>query len=400
MSLFLLIIIGVFVLDLAWAVGSVRLARRVPGRRAWIALNLIFVAAQLAGLLIIVFGRALRLNWDRHLPKFAISAVLLWHLLGLGLLLIGVPVALLWSLARLCTHRHAHAKPAVPKPEAGQVSRGQFIKMTALATPSVFTILVSSITQTQLRHFRVRRFVLPIAALPRDLDGMTIAHVSDTHLGRLTTAPVLRAMVNTVNDLKTDLVLMTGDLINDELADLSEGLVLASAMHGRYGHCMIEGNHDLIESRAVFEARARNSPVPFLVDQSLTTSVRGFPVQLLGLRWDASGTADRDQVIGRSVRALLAQRDPDAFPILLAHHPHAFDTAADLGIPLTLAGHTHGGQLMLGENIGVGPMLYRYWSGHYQRAQSQLIVSNGVGNWFPLRVDAPAEIVHITLRRV
>jgi len=399
MSLFFLIIVGVFVLDLAWAVGSVRLARRVPGRRFWIALNLIFVGAQLAGLLTIVFGRALRLNWDRHLPKFAISAVLLWHLLGLGLLLIGAPVALFLGLARLCTHRRARTEPA-PKLEPGQVSRGQFIKMTALATPSVFTILVSSITQAQLRHFRVRPFVLPIAGLPPDLDGMTIAHVSDMHLGRLTTAPVLRAMVKTVNDLKTDLVLLTGDLINDELADLSEGLVLASAMHGRYGHCMIEGNHDLIESRAVFEARARNSPVPFLVDQSLTTSVRGCPVQLLGLRWDASDTADRDQVIGRSARALLAQRDPDAFPILLAHHPHAFDTAADLGIPLTLAGHTHGGQLMLSEKIGVGPMLYRYWSGHYQRAQSQLIVSNGVGNWFPLRVDAPAEIVHITLRRI
>jgi hypothetical protein len=206
-------------------------------------------------------------------------------------------------------------------------------------------------------------------------------------------------MVKTVNDLKADLVLLTGDLINHDLADLSEGLVLASAMQGRYGHCMIEGNHDLFESRAVFEASAHRSSVPFLVNQSLTARVRGCPVQLLGLRWDPSGMADRDQVIGGATRALLAQRDPGAFPILLAHHPHAFDAAAAMGIPLTLSGHTHGGQLMLGEDLGVGPMLYRYWSGHYLRANSQLIVSNGVGNWFPLRVDAPAEIVHLTLRR-
>jgi hypothetical protein len=95
---------------------------------------------------------------------------------------------------------------------------------------------------------------------------------------------------------------------------------------------------------------------------------------------------------------LLPQRDPAAFGILIAHHPHAFDWAAEAGIPLTLCGHTHGGQLMLSPNFGVGPLLFRYWSGLYEKGSSKLIVSNGVGNWFPLRINAPAEIVHITLR--
>ena len=369
---FRFIIGGMVALDLAWAAIAVRLARRVPGRRAWIALNLIFVGAQLAGLLAIVIGRFSRMNWERTLPKFAISAVLLWHLLGFGLLLLGGIVALIWGLAHRRRSEEARLvptapalRPADPTPPA-PISRGQFIKMAALATPPLFTILLTSITQAQLRHFRIRRFVLPMAGLPRDLDGVTIAHVSDMHLGELTTGPILRAMVKTVNDLKTDLVLLTGDLINDDLTDLTEGLDLASALQGRYGNCMIEGNHDLIENRAIFEARARISSVPFLVNQSLTVPVRGYPVQLLGLRWDAAATKHRDRIIAHSTRRLLAQRHPGTFPILLAHHPHAFDTAAELDIPLTLAGHTHGGQLMLSENIGVGPMLYRYWSGHYQ----------------------------------
>ena len=68
-------------------------------------------------------------------------------------------------------------------------------------------------------------------------------------------------------------------------------------------------------------------------------------------------------------------------------------------MPLTLAGHTHGGQLMLTESIGAGPALFKYWSGLYRRESSALVVSNGVGNWFPLRVNAPAEIIHITLHR-
>jgi len=103
-------------------------------------------------------------------------------------------------------------------------------------------------------------------------------------------------------------------------------------------------------------------------------------------------------VISRQVGELMKQRRPDAFPIFLAHHPHAFDAAAANGLPLTLTGHTHGGQLMLDKDVGVGPALFRYWSGLYKREQSQLIVSNGVGNMFPIRINAPAELVHITLR--
>jgi predicted MPP superfamily phosphohydrolase len=94
--------------------------------------------------------------------------------------------------------------------------------------------------------------------------------------------------------------------------------------------------------------------------------------------------------------ALLARRDPGAWPLLLAHHPHAWDFAA--GIPLTLSGHTHGGQLMLTDRIGFGPLFYRYWSGLYTRRSGALVVSNGVGNWFPVRIQAPAEILHLKLR--
>jgi predicted MPP superfamily phosphohydrolase len=97
------------------------------------------------------------------------------------------------------------------------------------------------------------------------------------------------------------------------------------------------------------------------------------------------------------MRGLLTQLQPGAFPVLLAHHPHAFDYAEN--IPLTFAGHTHGGQLMATANVGFGPMLYRYWSGLYRLGQRALIVSNGTGNWFPLRTRAPAEIIHLTLRR-
>ena len=113
-------------------------------------------------------------------------------------------------------------------------------------------------------------------------------------------------------------------------------------------------------------------------------TIRGAPLQLLGLSWTRA-RENRDVAIATAVRELLNQRQPESFPILLAHHPHAFDTAAAASVPLTLSGHTHGGQLMLNEQCGFGPALFRYWSGLYRKGASKLIVSNGVGNWFPLR---------------
>ena len=170
-------------------------------------------------------------------------------------------------------------------------------------------------------------------------------------------------------------------------------------MEARFGVAIIEGNHDLIENPREFETRVRASGIPFLLDESIIVNVHGFPVQLLGLRWTRAYGEGRDAAIGAEVKKLLEQRNAGAFPILLAHHPHAFDAAAEAQMPLTLSGHTHGGQLMLNEQLGFGPALFRYWSGLYERGASKLIVSNGVGNWFPLRVNAPAEIVHLTLRR-
>jgi hypothetical protein len=98
------------------------------------------------------------------------------------------------------------------------------------------------------------------------------------------------------------------------------------------------------------------------------------------------------------VAALKPAIDPDAFPILLAHHPHAFDAAAAAKIPLTISGHTHGGQIMLNERLGAGPVRFRYVSGLYQKGDSSLLVCNGIGNWFPLRINAPAELLHIQLQ--
>jgi predicted MPP superfamily phosphohydrolase len=231
--------------------------------------------------------------------------------------------------------------------------------------------------------------------LPPELDGLRIAVVADLHVGTFTNGPTVKRIVEATNRLDADLILLPGDLINNALADLSDALDAVDNMQSRFGSYLCVGNHDLIEDGAEFVRRVR-ARVPLLVNASRIIAIRGQHVQLLGLPWN------RDEVlISSSVHELARHLAPSAFPILLAHHPHAFDAAAAAGFPLTLSGHTHGGQLMLTEGIGFGPLLYRYWSGLYRKPGpngATLVVSNGVGNWFPLRTGAPAEIIHLTLR--
>src|SRR5205814_10428204 len=106
---------------------------------------------------------------------------------------------------------------------------------------------LTGIAMSQLNSVRVRRFVLPLVDLPKELDVITIAQVSDMHVGRFTNGEVLEKTVRLVNEMEADLVLLTGDLINDALADLDTGLEFAREMESRFGFAIIEGNHDLIE---------------------------------------------------------------------------------------------------------------------------------------------------------
>jgi predicted MPP superfamily phosphohydrolase len=390
---FIFTIIGLMVsLDILWWIVLARLSNH-SGR---IILS-IFMLAMMLGLIAIIAARLSRAGWDRAFPKFAVSAIFIWHFIGLGLLVLVGLLLVPILLGQKIISRSAPAK--VEGVESTAWTRRNFLRFGAGVVPAIFTFGLTGIAIYQLNRVRVRRFTLPIADLPNALDGMTIAQVSDMHVGRFTKGEVLEKTLSLVNDMRADLVLLTGDLINDALADLDAGLDLARRMEARFGLAIIEGNHDLIENPREFETRVRASGIPFLLDESMMVNVRGVPVQLLGLRWTRAYGEDRDAAIGAEVKKLLEQRDTSAFPILLAHHPHAFDAAAESGMPLTLSGHTHGGQLMLNEQLGFGPALFRYWSGLYQRGPSKLIVSNGVGNWFPLRVNAPAEIVHLTLRR-
>ncbi len=350
----------------------------------------IFGALQFTGLVMILSSRG-GLALEEAIPRPLHSMIIFWHLLVLlpwfvwraarGL------VVLAGKMARLTRRSHA-----APSREDDGLTRREFLGTAAAFTPPLLTLAAAGIGEMQLDGFRIRRMDVPVPNLPPALDGVTIAHVSDFHVGRFTRGRVLERIVEETNRLDADVIALTGDFINHSLRDLPAALDIVRALRARSIIAACEGNHDLIEDARTFHREAERGGLPLLLGDTATTMLRGQRVQFLGLPWNHSTTGMRN-----SAAALLARRDPSAWPLLLAHHPHAWDFAEEM--PLTLSGHTHGGQLMLTGRVGAGPLFYRYWSGLYTRASGALVVSNGVGNWFPIRVQAPAEILHLTLRR-
>jgi predicted MPP superfamily phosphohydrolase len=331
------------------------------------------------------------------LPMPVMAALYIWMLMVLP------ATVILIGIGKLIKRIPRRPKDVEEKPAEPDLARRDFLNAAAISVPPLIATGIGIYAFSRLRDLRIRSIEVPIPNLPPPLDGLTFAQVSDIHIGKFTRPGMLDQIVEMTNRLRADMVIFTGDLIDLSLDDFDAGVETLRRFDPGLGMVMIEGNHDLIQDPFEFERRAKAANLPILLDETVTMSIRGVPVQFLGIRWgqpsDGPRRKSNNNVIRASVEALAPQRNPVAFQILLGHHPHAFDPAVDAGIPLTLSGHTHGGQLMLTERLGAGPVIFRYWSGLYRHGNSSLVVTNGAGNWFPLRINAPAEILHLTLRR-
>jgi predicted MPP superfamily phosphohydrolase len=409
MWVFSIIFLTLFLGDFVWGWRAHQAFRRLPrpwngvaGAGVWI-----FALLQACGIILLFFGRRLDWPFETQFPKGLIAFIYIWHclvLLPLALLwlLVNGAAAILWLARRVAGLRRSE-KMLAPSSVGAGMSRREFVTAALSTAPAVMALGSTGYGALQWSRFRIREVTVPLADLPRALDGLTIAQVCDLHVGVFTRGAILNDIVEATNRLRPDLVMLPGDLINYSLTDLPVALDVVKRLESKCGVFLCEGNHDLFENAGEFRQQTVSAGLRLLVNETAIVPVRDVPVQVLGLRWGANRIDPRamsargDAAIVSSMQELLRLRQPGAFPILLAHHPHAFDFADD--IPLTLSGHTHGGQLMLTKEIGFGPAMFRYWSGLYQKANRALVVSNGVGNWFPLRVQAPAEIVHLTLRR-
>jgi uncharacterized protein len=333
-----------------------------------------------------------------HIPAAVGAYVYIWNFIialpfaaAICVLAIG---GKLLAVGREFRRRLKREKLPIPAPatEESLFSRRNFLTAAAVTLPPLAAVSLTGASVAQMGNFRIKPYDLKLPGWPAELDGFTITLVADVHAGIFSTERMLNEIADRANSLRSDLMLLGGDLVNLSHKDLPSALDMVMKLDARYGVYMVQGNHDVVQPAAEFNSICRRRGVNLLVDQIASLSPNGIPIQILGTRWPKY---PGDMEV--SIAEVASQRDPLAFPILLAHHPHSFDEANIRGIPLILSGHTHGGQIMLTKNIGGGPLRFKYWTGIYQKPGSTLLVSNGVGNWFPFRVNAPAEINQITL---
>ena len=326
--------------------------------------------------------------WMRHWLYFPMAAEMAWNVF---LPLVTLPAIILLALV-INRARPVSRSTSELKPE--DLSRRKFLYTLACGAAPVVALgmgVHGSLTRNDLR---VRPISIPIANLPPELEGFSIAHVSDLHSGLFVGPERLKIISDTTNDLKTDLVTITGDIINRDMQEFYPALLAIKAIESRHGTYLCEGNHDCIPGdRLIIDACAENN-LPMLSYQTIVLPIRGKRLLIGGLPWMKNGFEDHPELVSQ----LFPARQEGDVRILLAHHPHLFDIAQS-STDLVLTGHTHGGQIMLGDHLGFGPFFYKYWSGLYRAGASSLVVSNGCGDWFPCRIGAPAEIAHLRLTR-
>ncbi len=257
-----------------------------------------------------------------------------------------------------------------------------------VAAATVLTVASGLVSATRVT--RVTDLTVPIRDLPGDLDGFTLVQLSDVHLGTIVGRRKLERIVERVNGLDADLVVVTGDLVDGDLAGLQEMVEPLSRLEARHGVLAVTGNHEFFAGvdRAVRLITAASIRVLRNEATRLPGGLMVYGVDDPQGRFVGGGRVGLADVIGPEARG--------APSILLYHQPVGFETAAALGVDLVLSGHTHGGQLW--PLSWISRIFYPRRAGHHVLGDSHLYVSAGTGTWGPpMRVGAPPEIARIRL---
>ncbi|WP_412753575.1 metallophosphoesterase [Krasilnikovia sp. M28-CT-15] len=245
--------------------------------------------------------------------------------------------------------------------------------------------------RTALGPPRLDRVRIPLAKLPRGLDGTRFAVVSDIHLGPLSASHHVGRIVDMINSLDADVVCIVGDLVDGSVAELGRYAEPLARIKSRQGAYFVTGNHEYYrpDYQDWVQEVARLGVRPLQNER----------VALGGL--DLAGVNDLAGAVygqGPDFRKALGDRDPSRPVILLAHQPVQVHQAASFGVDLQLSGHTHGGQ-MAPFNLVVKAEGQPVVSGYGKVDGVPLYVTNGAGFWGPpVRVGAPPQVTLVELR--
>jgi uncharacterized protein len=255
-------------------------------------------------------------------------------------------------------------------------------------------------------NLQVTRQPIKLASLPRAFHGFRIAQLSDIHVGPFMSEEQIRKFVRIANDLKPDLFVLTGDFVTWEASTAPAVVNALSGLKAPLGVYGSLGNHDeWAAAEDLLTELFAHSGVRILRQEHTAITAGNDSFNLIGVDF----TNSRHMSVGgwhlssyklEGVERLMV---PGTANILLSHNPDSFDRAAEMGIDLSLAGHTHGGQLALefiSPEIAPSRLMTPYVAGWFERPGGQLYVNRGIGTIAaPMRVGAPPEITVYELLR-
>lgn len=283
--------------------------------------------------------------------------------------------------------------------DAAVSSRRYMLRKAAAAIPIATLGAGTAGFAGSFNDVRLFRKELKYEKLPGSLDGVSILHLSDMHLGRYFGLADFEELAERADELKPDIILLTGDTC-DVVPDLRETIRFVEELKPRFGAFASLGNHEYYHGVEHSRRLHDCSEVPLLVNDGLVIRIGGTPVFIGGADDPRTLRSDVDPFLNATVERTCAKAPRDSFKILMSHRPRGFVKATELGVDLTLSGHTHGGQIGVGgRSIFESDDPPNYFWGHYKNGKSQLYTSSGVGHWFPFRLGCPAEAPLLVLRR-
>ena len=244
--------------------------------------------------------------------------------------------------------------------------------------------------------------------LPPYFDGYRLVQITDFHLGSFPPGnDFVQKVVDATNNEEPDMILFTGDLVNNQASEVEPYLDTLGQLHASDGIYSIWGNHDYCEygNNHSIGALKRNRRMLYGYQESLgwhqlmnehhVVSHGMASIAVIGVENPGQPPFTNRSNLKKAMKGL----NPDMFKILLSHDPHHWRReVVGKKIQLTLAGHTHAGQLKIGKWTPAR-MAFKEWGGAYRIGEQMLYVSSGIGGSFPFRLGAWPELIVITLKR-
>jgi predicted MPP superfamily phosphohydrolase len=276
------------------------------------------------------------------------------------------------------------------------LTRRQFLKFALGATTGAAGVALGGSVYSALiepQWLSIERIDVPLARLPRELDGFTIAQLSDLHLGPYVGNTEIRSAVEATNQLRPDAIVLTGDYVTRE-ADLMDDCARElSALAAPAGVYAVLGNHDHWSSLEHITHALENNSIPVLINDAM-------PVERNGARLWIAGVDDVWQRRA-DLNSALRQVPVTEPTVLLAHEPDYAEVVRHYPVDLQLSGHSHGGQVRLPfYGAPILPYLAKKYPIGLKRADALWVYTNrGIGVVSPpVRFNCRPEITLLTLR--